>query len=121
MYFERTALNSFAEPVSSNDLQVDSIYFTVQYADPKMLNPIIETLVYIGTDLNNEGEGRVYFQTLESYQTGVRLTSARAIDGIAFRCQAQDQLNHIFEFGNMLKELMKCSLRRDSKAPNDCS
>ncbi len=25
MYFERAALNSFAEPVSSNDLQVDSM------------------------------------------------------------------------------------------------
>jgi len=110
--FEKRELKSHAEPVSLKDLRKGEIYFAVQYLDAALKVPVIETLVFIGIDLNQGDHGRVYFQTANSYQEGLRFELAAKKDMKSFRTQAENQLKHIFEFESALNEIMKCSLRR---------
>ena len=51
MYFDGRDLKSYAEPVSSSELQEGQIYFSINYVDDEMLVPVIETLVFIGKNL----------------------------------------------------------------------
>ena len=112
IHFEARQLKSHAEPVSVSELEKGSVYFAVQYVDRAMLIPVVETLVFIGRNLDPGNAGRVCFQTIDSYRLGVRYDSANQEDLVSFRNQAEDQVMHIFDFEHALDELMKCSLRR---------
>ncbi len=50
MQFVRTDLKPYAQPVKASDLQVGSVYYLVNFCDETMSTPIIETIVYLGTD-----------------------------------------------------------------------
>ena len=75
MRFEERELKPYAEPVVSDDLRVGSIYFYVQFVDDEMLIPVVEPLVFVGTDLTADDQGTFYFQDVESYRQGVRFES----------------------------------------------
>jgi hypothetical protein len=51
VYFDGRELKPYAEPVSSNELEEDAVYFAVNYVDDEMLIPLMETLVFIGRNL----------------------------------------------------------------------
>jgi hypothetical protein len=110
--FEGCELKPYAEPVQVHELRKGSVYFAVQYADRAMLTPIVETLVFIERS-GNPDEGRVLFQTIDSYNEGVQYDSAVGDQLNAFRDQPEKQLNHIFDYEHALKELIKCALRRN--------
>ena len=76
MRFEERELPSYAQPVSSADLKEGTVYFTVNYIDDDLLIPTVETIVFIGRDLQPGDSGRVYFQDIDSYGRGVRYESA---------------------------------------------
>lgn len=112
MYFDGRELNEYAEPVSSSDLQEGAVYFAINYTDDGMLVPVIETLVFIGKNLEPDDVGEAYFQDVVSYRDGVpyRWDSD---DGIAtFYSGPENELKHIFKYEHALNELMRCSLRR---------
>jgi hypothetical protein len=112
LHFEGRFLKPYAEPVSLAELELDEVYFSVQYFDDEMRPPVVETLVFIGQNLEPEDEGRVYFQDLESYLAGVRYDTSSQDDDAVFYAQQEKHLNHIFQYENALNELLKCSLRR---------
>ncbi len=112
MRFEERELPSYAQPVSSADLKEGTVYFTVNYIDDDLLIPTVETIVFIGRDLQPGDSGRVYFQDIDSYGRGVRYESATAEDYVQFSTGSENELSHIFEYDRALEELMKCSLRR---------
>lgn len=58
-------------PVSASELRVGEIYFAVNYVDTEMLVPTVETVVFIGRNLESEDAGQVYFQDIESNREGV--------------------------------------------------
>jgi hypothetical protein len=101
VYFDGRELKPYAEPVSSNELQEGAVYFAVNYVDDEMLIPLMETLVFIGRNLEPGDVGTVYFQDVESYREGVRYGS-----------DAENELGHIFDYEQALDGLMHCSLRR---------
>lgn len=72
MYFEGRELTTYAEPVSSSELREGEVYFAVNYVDDDMLIPVMETVVFIGRNLEPDDVGQVYFQDVESYREGVR-------------------------------------------------
>ena len=74
MYFEGRELSASAEPVSSTELQPGEIYFAVNFVDNEMLIPIMETLVFIGRNLEPGDIGKIYFQGIESHREGVDLS-----------------------------------------------
>ena len=115
LHFEERTLKPYAGPLSIDDLEEGEVYFTIQFSGPDRdgLFPIVETLVFVGFNLDKEdSDGRVYFQDLESYQTGVRYGTATAEDKAIFYAQEPKHLNHIFKYEAALNELLKCSLRR---------
>lgn len=120
MYFDGRELKPYAEPVSSTELQEGAVYFAVNYVDDDMLVPVIETLVFVGKNLQPDDVGEAYFQDVSSYREGVPY-GFDSDDGGATHASAgpctfysgpENELNHIFNYEHALDELMRCSLRR---------
>jgi hypothetical protein len=117
MRFEQRDLKPYAEPISSADLKVGDIYFAVNYVDDEMLLPTMETLVFIGRDLEPKDSGLVYFQDLASYRRGVRYSTAGKHDHARFFAGSENEVGHIFTYERALEQLMACSLRRRKDEP----
>ena len=109
-------MKEFAEPVSTENLQVDRVYFAVQFLDADMLVPVLEPLIYLGRNVPGTEQGRLCFQTFESHLQGVRFDSAAANERHSFQITSPNNINHIFEYEQALDVLMRCALeRRKSK------
>ena len=112
MFFDGRELKPHAEPISPSELHEGQVYFAVTYADAEMLVPLMETLVFIGRNLEAEDIGKVYFQDVQSYREGIAYGS-NAEDGWAkFETGSESELGHIFDYERALDVLMRCSLRR---------
>jgi hypothetical protein len=72
VYFDGRELKPYAEPVSSSELSEGTVYFAVNFVDEEMLIPTMETLVFVGRNLEPDDVGEVYFQDVASYREGVR-------------------------------------------------
>lgn len=64
----------------------------------RLLIPLIETLVFIGRNLEPGDEGTVYFQDVESYREGVRYGSESENDWAKFETGSENELGHIFDY-----------------------
>lgn len=112
-HLESRELKPYAEPVRPDDLKEGNTYFAVTFLDYEMLTPRVESLVYIGRDLEAHDEkGKVYFQDAESFHEGLRFDCATAEDQGMFHVYPQDAIKHIFEYERALDVLMRCALRR---------
>ena len=112
MRFEARELNVYAEPIGATDLQKGDVYFSLQFADDKMLIPIVQPLIYLGSNLNEGDRDLFYLQDFESYSNGVRYSTHHGGTDSDFEVRGLSDLNHIFEYERALDSLMKCSLRR---------
>jgi hypothetical protein len=110
--FPATELKPFAEPISADEMQQGRIYFALQFLDEHMLIPVLEPLVFLGYDLRHEGNGSRYFQDFESFRADVRFSTVSTENRDHFQVYARNEGNHIFEFEDALKGLMRCALRR---------
>ncbi len=110
--FEARELKSAAEPVSVDELREGSIYFLVSFADEEMLIPTMETVVYIGEDLEPGDQDQVYFQDIDSYNRGIRYGHEGDGHCALFQTGSRNELGHVFTFEHALDELLACSLRR---------
>jgi len=114
VHFEGRDLPDYAEPVSASYLREGQIYFAVTYVDNEMLVPVMETIVFIGRNLEPDDLDQVYFQDIWSHREGVSYSESD--DGRAtFQCGAEAEIGHIFEYEHALEELMRCALRRQAK------
>ena len=113
MKFEERELKRYAEAVSKDQLEVGSVYFFITYVDDQMLIPTMETVVFVGRNLEAGDVGQVYFQDIDSYRQGVRYSAPNPEEREA-HCftGSEDELGHVFDYEHALEELMKCSLRR---------
>jgi hypothetical protein len=111
MRFEARELRSYAEPLSAEKLAEGEVYFTVHFVDDEMLIPTMDTLVFIGRDLEAEHGGNLYFQDVGSYRDGVRYSTATSDDRATFIMESVDK-PWIFDFEQALEMLMACSLKR---------
>lgn len=112
MKFEGRELQAFAEPISAGELTKGEIYFAVNYIDDEMLIPRIETLVFLGKNLEPGDVGEAYFQDVSSHREGITYDSDSDAGIATFYSGAENELNHIFNYEHALEELMRCSLRR---------
>jgi len=112
MHFQGKELRPDAEPLSLNQLQDGSVYFALNYDDDAGLIPVIITFVFIGTNLQDGDHGKAYFQDYYSYGEGFRYASPNKPDWATFYIRSETEVNDVFEFDQMLDELMRCSLRR---------
>jgi hypothetical protein len=56
----------YAVPISARDLRKGEVYFTVQFADEKLLVPIVEPLNFVGRNLEKGDSNALYFQKFGS-------------------------------------------------------
>jgi hypothetical protein len=110
--FDGRELQSYAEPVSSTELREEAIYFAVNYVDDEMLIPSMETLVFIGRNLEPGEVGRVYFQDVQSYREGFRYDSDSEDELAKSETGSENEIGHIFDYERALEVLMRCSIRR---------
>jgi hypothetical protein len=71
----------------------------------------VETLVFIGKDLEIGDSRKVYFQDVESYRSGARYGQVEGV-AVHFFSGSENEVGHLFEYQQALDELMRCSLRR---------
>ena len=116
MRFEERELKPYAEPISASELKEGSVYFSVTFIDDDMLIPLIETLVFIGRDLEPGDSGQVYFQDIGSHQRGVRYGKHLEGDHANFLAGSENELGHLFDYEHAFDVLMKCLLRRQKVA-----
>ncbi len=112
MRFEERELTPYAEPITASKLKVGTIYFSLEYVDEDMLIPTMQTVVFVGRNLETGERGHVYFQDIDSYREGVRYDSTTEETPANFYKGSENEVGHIFEFESALNELMKCALRR---------
>jgi hypothetical protein len=115
-HFERD-VPGHAEPVHAEDLRGGRVYFSIQYADEALQLPIVETLVFTGTEKDEGGATICCFQDLTSHQRGIKRGSSEP-EGALFYFQHTNQLRHIFEYSSALDELIRCSSRRQKAGLN---
>jgi len=111
MRFERE-LHTYAEPISADELMEGSIYFFLNFVDEEMLIPTMETVVYIGENLEPGDEDRVYFQDIGSFNRGVRYDGDGDGEHAVFQTGSKHEIGHVFNFEHALDQLLACSLRR---------
>src|ERR1700683_1921166 len=97
-------------------------YYTVQYADDRLLVPFVSTWVFLGRKLDPEDvDEMLYFQDVDSFQDGVCYGAPDNKDA-RIHVYRDDEIKFFFEFEKAIEELMKCSLRRrkgsDQRLPN---
>ena len=112
MLFEQREVNPYAEPVPVNELEVSGVYFSVTFCDQEMLIPAMETLVYIGRDLESGDVAQFYFQDIDSFQRGVQYGSVNQEEQATFYIYPEEELSHVFDYERALDILMVCSMRR---------
>lgn len=114
MHFESRELQPFAEPMTSDNLKEGSVYYFIEYLGDNMFVPKVDTVVFIGRNLDADAVGRVYFQDIESYEQGNRYELAANFPGPQARFYVSSELdvNHVFDFEHALEELMRCSVGR---------
>ena len=116
MRFEARELPPYAEPLTADQLNVGDVYFVVTFADNEGLVPEMKAVVLAGTDLEGEGEGRLYFQDFASYQRGERHSSPTGKVQMEFETCLPDDLGFVFSFERAVDVLLACSLKRRSAA-----
>ena len=107
--FEERELKPYAEPIVESQLKEGEIYFSVIFLDDEMLIPVMEPRVYIGRKQDSSGDGKLYFQDIESYRRGIRYGSAEGDEEATFQTGAG---RFMFEYERALDVLLACSLRR---------
>ena len=118
MRFEARELKSYAEPISADQLREGEVYFFLTFLDDKMLIPTMETVAFVGRNLEPGDEDRVYFQDIESFARGVRYETALEDNPAVFHCGSQKELGHVFDFQHALDQLLACAVRRENAALN---
>lgn len=112
MRFEARDLKKYAEPISESDLEEGAVYYALTFVDEEMLIPHVDTIVYVGVNLDGTDRDRVYFQDIDSFRDGIRFNTA-APEGAVFHSGSKDELQHIFDYEKLLDQLLACSIRRE--------
>lgn len=112
MRFEARELKTYAEPISADDLKEGAVYFFVSFTDEQMLVPVMDTVVYIGENLESGDENQVYFQDIMSFNRGVEYGGEGDGDHALFQSGSKNELGHVFDYEHALDQLLACSLRR---------
>ena len=113
MRFKGRDLLPYLETVQPGDLIEGQEYFSISYVDHEMHLPIFNSLVYIGMNLEYGEQNKYYFQDLDSYAIGTRYETASPEIKATFH--TGDIIKSIQNFEQALNELLRCSLRRESK------
>ena len=113
MRFEARELKPYAEPISARELREGIVYYFLNFVDEEMLIPTMETVVFVGRNLEADDDDRVYFQDIESYTRGVRYNSATHDDHAVFSSGSEKELGHVFDYQHALDQLLICAIRRN--------
>lgn len=116
MLFEARELKSHAEPISDAELEKGSVYFLVSFVDEQMLIPTMDTVVFVGRNLEPGDEEQVYFQDIDSFRRGILYDTAEEGDHAVFHSGSRNELGHVFDYERALDRLLVCSLRRKKVA-----
>jgi hypothetical protein len=114
--FAQREIPAYAQFVKGHQLTVGETYFHVSYVDQDMLIPTVSSLVYIGKNFGNDEVSTLYFQDVDSYFAGLRITDEHPDPGsMRLESWPEDGFTGVCDFEHALECLMLCSLRRREK------
>ncbi len=117
--FPATELKAHAEPVGASEMRENRVYFALQFLDQPLFVPVLQPLIFLGTNLSGNAPEMRYFQHLESFIAGVRYQTRDESDKAFFEIYGPDEGQHIFDYDHALKRLMFCGLRRNEASNLD--
>jgi hypothetical protein len=115
IYFEGREIPSYGEPISEYELKDNSIYYIVNFVDEEMIIPTMDTVVFIGKNLEDDEVDSYYFQDIDSYNDGVKYIPGNNDSYGEFFVCSKKELNGVYDFEHALERLMHCFLRQQSK------
>jgi len=107
--FEERELRRYGQPVSAKYIKEGQVYFSLGFARD-MRVPVMETLVYIGKNLDPGVTNTVYFQDALSYYEGVRYETDPEGERSLIYLFPEDQTKGVFVFERALDLLLEVSL-----------
>lgn len=90
------------------------LYFMVQYIDSDLLVPVVQSVIFIGKNVDGEGEDLWYFQDVESHATLGEYPNAEVGPGDIF-VLPREGLSSIVVLDAVVKDLSECSGRRKAR------
>jgi hypothetical protein len=125
--FEARDLKPYREYVKSSDLRVGDAYFLVHFLDEAMHIPTLQSVVFIGSNLESSDSDHVYFQDFGSYNEGIRYGDEQPWNNVEPGDNAPPFSNANFyvieanspfalTYESALDVLLACSIRRKSVA-----
>jgi hypothetical protein len=90
------------------------LYFMVQYIDPDLLVPVVQSVIFIGKNVDGEGEDLWYFQDVESHSTLGEYPNAEVGPGDIF-VLPEEGLSSIVVLDAVVKDLSECLDRRKAR------
>lgn len=114
LHFEGRKLPLGAEPVEVQRPVIGKVYFAVRYLDEDLLVPVIDTLVFVGRNLEAGDVDLLYFQHASAYESGYEYRQGDKSRELGIEVYLGNSANSIFEYEKALDELMRCSMRRNT-------
>ena len=99
------------KPVLAEDLRKGTIYLSLCYLDEQLLVPVMETLVFLGSDIFGERDGLFYFQRAESYFEHGEFVPIMIEHNERLVAAAPDGLSNIFAVPDGSDALALCAER----------
>lgn len=92
--------------VIATELSEGAVYFMLQYVDDALAVPVIETVVFIGKNLDGDGtdDGLYYFQDVESFKAIGAYPNNRQGEGNVFSLP-EKAIANIFALDGLVEEL----------------
>ena len=98
-----------------NNFEAGEVYYCVKYSDGKMLYPVLETFVFLGThsqDTDTDSESRWYFQPADSFAQFGSVFESQDGDRKCWEL-SKDQLEDMVDLNGLCNELEAAAKRRD--------
>ena len=107
--FEERWIKPYGLPLSATDLTDGEVYFIFHYLNTDLIVPKMETVVFIGRNLDEGDVDQVYFQDIRSFRKGIRYDSEGRQTVFSM---SKDETKDVFEYEGALNGVLRCELRR---------
>lgn len=103
--------------VPASRLTVGGLYFVVSYLDEECIIPIVDSLIFLGRNLEGHSEKALYFQDAASHRESGPYPNAHNETATVTVVDSDSDLPpNLFELEGVLDELARCAQRKKHKS-----
>ena len=100
--------------ITASQLAIGELYFVVSYLDDECLLPVVDSLIFLGRNIDGEDENELCFQDAESYEQGNVYPDTTSSD-VKVVVTGLEPPPNLFGLDGALDELARCLERRKAK------